>query len=560
MSLAGFSREDQHELDEERFREMGMSDPPLDRLAIEIPDEEDGSMVEEDGYRAEETDDDEYEGATEESPELKVERYDDDYVLESDIDDKLEPADSIDGSDADKEDNGGESCEGPYAGEEDPEELYEDSNTVRNETAVDIRQDLTAFLQETKAPIASNSPPKDAITSIKLSRPSTPYNHLYSSDDEDVKKPSKAADQFDLDSELSPKKDTSGYLNRPLPTLPFLSRKSSLRKSSVPLYDHRPSLSDMSQAQSNSSSSEVSPSISVRAEKGSPSHKFSIGQLVTHSGNAKLVDTPPQSKRDSSDSRGTGRSNSPATASPEPTSKLNSLIVAALTQTPPSKPQIDDSAHYQTLEEQSTIGIAISPPSPYANHNNDGTTTHFTPLPPPIFLNRQTTDPQKKAPRVPSSETEQPQHVRGTTLSPISEYSTPPETHNQRSTSPIDSLTSPYTRSIRERRFALVNKVPARLSIVIPTVEMAREKEKSDAEEQRRQLAVEMEEEIQKGDDMEQNQISEVEVEVEGYDASRQPQRRPKYDNLKENPPRKKELEVDEEVLEGEWLSGVATA
>jgi hypothetical protein len=88
---------------------------------------------------------------------------------------------------------------------------------------------------------------------------------------------------------------------------------------------------------------------------------------------------------------------------------------------------------------------------------------------------------------------------------------------------------------------------------------MAREKEKSDAEEKRRQLAVEVGEEKEKGDDMEQDQKSEGNVEVEGYDASRQPRRRPKYDNLKEMPPRKK-VEAEGDVLEGEWLSGVATA
>lgn len=546
MSLAGLSRADQQKLDEERFREMGLSDPPLDGLAIDVPDEDDGSVEEEEGSIAEEDgsdvediSEDEYKEATEVLPELRVERYDEDYALDSDVD-RLEPADSIDGSEADKEDIGGESGEGPYAGEEDPGQVYKDSAKVRIEAAIHIREDLATFLQE-------KSPPKDAINATKLSRPSTPYNYSYSSDDEDAEKPSDPTDYFESGSDVSPKKGLSGYLNRPLPRLPFLPRKSSLRKASLPLQDHKPSFSDMSQAQSNSSSPEISPSISVRAEQGSPSPKFSIGQIVTHSGNARLVYTPPQSKRDSSDSRGTIRSNSPATVSPEPTSKLDSQTVIDLTQTPPSKQQIEDAAHYLTPEEQSTIGIAISPPSPYANHNNDGTTNQFTPLPPPLFLNRHTTDPQKKAPRIPSSDTDQLQQARGTTLSPISEYSTPigtPETANQRSTSALDSLFNPSTASIRERRFALLNKVPSQLSIIIPTPEMALDRQRSETEDERR-LAAEI---LEEGN-------GDSEVEEEGYDSSRQPRRRPKYDNLKEMP-RDREMDGEEGVLEGEWLCG----
>jgi len=535
MSLAGLSREDQHELDEERFREIGISDPPLDGLAIEIPDEDDGFMVAE-------NDDDEYKEDIKETPELMIERYDDDYVLDSDTDEKLEPTESVDGSDADKEDNGGESGEGPYAGEEDQEEIYEYSDTTRSETAVDIRENLKAFLQENKAPMSATSPPKVTIYAAKLERPLTPYNHSYSSDEEEIQNPSML--HFDTDSEPSPKRNTSGYLNRPLPTLPFLPRESALRKSS--LHDHRSSLSDISQAQSNSSSPEVSPSISVRAEAGSPLNIISIGQLVKHSGNAKLVLTPPQNKRESSDSKGTARSDSPATASPDPTSKVGTLLVTALNQTPPSKSHVDDSAHYLTPEEQHPIGIAISPPSPYANHNNDGTTGHFTPLPPHTFFNRRTTDPQKKTPRVPSSD---PEPACGATLSPISEYNTPmstPETHKQKPDSPIDCHNSPTTQSIRDRRFALVNKAPSRLSIIIPTVEMALEKERSDAEGK-----------CQKPE-MEEVDV-EVDVQVEGYDASRQPRRRPKYDNLKEAPLQKKEEEgetLKENVFEGELLPG----
>jgi hypothetical protein len=544
VSLAGLSRDAQFHLDEERFREMRISDEPGYGRVIEPGDEQDEPTDESN------EEEDEGEDASEE---LIIEKYDDDFIFSSDIDDRNKHPASVDGSDADKEDNGDGFGEGLSAGEEDKQVMHQDSKPAWNTDAFITSPGRVVTDQGPRVPDPSTDldPGEGTSDSSKLEqRPPTPY---YVSDADEGGNETALIDDSGSGNEISPKKTTFSYLNRPLPPPPV--HKSSLRKSflSKVLSNNKASPSDMSQAQSssaNSSSSEVSLTTSVRAHSGSPiTPKLNIARVVKHSGIAKLVDTPPRSMRDSAESIATSRSASPVAASLKPISKFSTLGRAAPSRPPPPVYYYDDDEDYP-------IGTAISPPSPYSPQNDQNEQTHFTTLPPPVVFDRHNTDPQKKSPRDAFKEVEQQSEQQpGTRLSPITENSTPASTPLADKQAPypaslIDSYAKSSIRPIRERRIAAQNMsnpgrvAPVNLRIIVPIGE--------DDESPRNAT-------VERHSEGEYKQRAYVYENPGSEPLHRQPRRVSGFTDLKSTPPKKKEEDGEgsvESKSPAEWLKG----
>lgn len=481
VSLAGLSREAQFHLAEERFKEMGVADEPQYGLALEHVDEEDENEEEDEDEEEEEEEDNNIKDGDELSDEAGIEKYDDDFVFSSDIEDNNEHTASIHGSDADKEDNGQGLGKEVSAGE--GEEEYESSGQLPTQGGnIKISENLShAFPKVPDFPTDYAEATSDQLKPDP--RPQTPY---YISDGDELGDESTLINEQELPKEISPpKKVTIPYLDRPLPPPPpsHPVRKSSLRKMffNKMLPDKKGSAPEMSQAQSSSarsSTSEVFLVPSVHVHVRSPTTpKVNIARIVQHSGVARLVETPPKDKRGSMDSLASSRSPSPGTAHSKSSTHEHH---APPSRTVPPTPTIEAYDETFTAEEDYPIGTAISPPSPYSQPKTQYPQGHFTTLPPPIIFNRYTTDPQKKSPRDAFQEIEKEQQAQRNFLS----VSDPGTSRDETSypTSVIDSYTNPVARSIRERRAAARNislpipAPPANLRIIVPIGEEDEEK------------------------------------------------------------------------------------
>ena len=475
MSLAGLSRVDQYRLDEERFREIEKSSKSANRsslkLAVDQDDLTEESDEEKDEADEDEVDEDEVDEASEDQA---FEKYDDGIRFSSDIDDRHEHPVSADGSDADLEDNGDVLGEVASAGE--VKHQFANRN-LKPFWDAEISGNSAGRLLADQAPRGPDvvTDPGEYVneSSVVEQGDLTPYSI---SDGDDLGNKSTMIVISKPDIEVSSQNMTVSYLNRPLPTPPV--RKSSFRKSflSKVLANNKLSHSDMSQAQStsaNSPLSELPATAYVRAQSDSP--KLDVARVVKHSGIAKLIDTPPRSKRDSVNSFTSSRSASPATvASLASMPRYSSLGPAA---PPRPRPSSDEYYLSPTSGEEYPIGTAICLQSPHARDQ----TVHrhyFTSLPPPKVFGSQNTDPQKKSPRDAFFEAEQ-QQQRGTPLSPVSEKSVPGSIPDV-DIPDLDiatSIDSSSNRSIRERRMAAHHKsgtgaaAPANLRIIVPNGE-----------------------------------------------------------------------------------------